>query len=76
MATKTASKKTDLSQTRGNGYERLKPSEARKLDDACRAYIAFLSVSKTEREAHDEAVRLLQAQGFKDLEPMIASDKR
>ena len=76
MATKTASKKTDLSHTRGNGYEGLKPSDARKLDELCRAYIAFLSVSKTEREAHDEAVRLLQARGFKDLEALIAAGTR
>ncbi|HAH07413.1 MAG TPA: aminopeptidase [Elusimicrobia bacterium] len=71
MPNKTAAKKS-LSYERKNGYERISAADLKKLEEVCRDYMAFLGASKTEREAHDEGVKLLLAAGFKDLDELIA----
>ena len=53
------------------GYEKLAPAELKKLDDVCSRYRDFLGKAKTERKAHDEAVELLEAAGFADLDGLI-----
>ncbi|MBI5243415.1 MAG: aminopeptidase [Elusimicrobia bacterium] len=73
MPKKTAgAKKTPLSYNRTNGYEKISPLDLRKLEETAKGYMAFLGSSKTEREAHDEGLSLLQAAGFKDLDALIA----
>ena len=57
MPNKTAAKKS-LSYERKNGYERISAADLKKLEEVCRDYMAFLGASKTEREAHDEGVKL------------------
>ena len=64
-------KKPALNYTRANGYEKLAPAELKKLDDVCSRYRDFLGKAKTERKAHDEAVELLEAAGFADLDGLI-----
>ncbi|MFA6091839.1 MAG: aminopeptidase [Elusimicrobiota bacterium] len=64
--------KTSLTYERKNGYEKLQPAQAKKLEELSKDYCAFLGESKTEREAHDEALRRMEAAGFKDLDALPA----
>ncbi len=50
-----------------NGYEIISAAEAKLMEAFNKLYLDFLSDSKTEREAHDKGVNLLEASGFKDL---------
>lgn len=70
---KTPSQPKNLTHTRRNGYEKLPPAELKRLKAICDSYISYLGAAKTEREAHDEAVKLLEAAGFKNLDPIIAA---
>lgn len=63
--------KPALNYVRANGYDKLAPAELKKLDDVCSRYRDFLGKAKTERKAHDEAVELLEAAGFQDLDGLI-----
>ncbi len=70
MPTKTAKKQTktpQLAYTSKNGYERIPPAELKRCEEINRAYMDYIGKAKTEREAHDEAVLLLEAAGFKDM---------
>ena len=69
MAKKTP--KQALTYTRANGYEKLSPAESKKLEAVCTEYRDFLGKAKTERKAHDEAIELLEAAGFQDLDGLI-----
>jgi len=71
MAKKKTAKKKPLTYARCNGYEKLSPAEIKRLEAVCAAYLAFLGAAKTERKAHDEAVKLLKAAGFQDLDRII-----
>ena len=42
----------------------------KEIESYCRDYMRFLAAAKTERRAYAEAVRLLEAKGFKRLEDM------
>jgi len=42
----------------------------KEIESYCRDYMRFLAAAKTERRAYAEAVRLLEAKGFKRLEEM------
>lgn len=68
-ATKTrkTAKKTEITYTSKNGYERLSPAGAKLMEAVNKLYIDFLGAAKTEREAHDESVKILEAAGFKNL---------
>jgi len=50
-----------------NGYETISPAEAKLMEAFNKLYLVFLGDGKTEREAHDRSVSLLEASGFKDL---------
>lgn len=65
--TKSPAKKTSLAYAPKNGYERISPAELRRCEEINKAYLEYIGKSKTEREAHDEAVVLLQAAGFTDM---------
>ncbi|MDQ7773957.1 MAG: aminopeptidase [Elusimicrobiales bacterium] len=65
--TKTPAKKNALAYAPKNGYERISPAELKRCEEINKAYLEYIGKSKTEREAHDEAVVLLQAAGFTDM---------
>jgi aspartyl aminopeptidase len=73
---KKPAKNTNLSYTGKNGYERISPSDLKRSDEINKLYMDFITSAKTEREAHDEAVLLLQAAGFKDLDLAVKAGAR
>ena len=44
------------------------PAEMKRVEAYARDYLAFLGTAKTERLAYAEAVRLLEAKGFRPLD--------
>ncbi|MCX5786262.1 MAG: aminopeptidase [Elusimicrobia bacterium] len=64
---KKNSKKSELAYSNKNGYEKLPKAELKTLEEYNRLYLEFIARAKTERDAHDEAVTLLETAGFKDL---------
>ena len=50
-----------------NAYEKIAPAELKRCEELNKLYMEFLGKGKTEREAHDEAVELLEAAGFTDM---------
>ncbi len=69
MPAKTAKKRSaaELTYASKNGYERISPAELKRCEEINQAYMRYIGSAKTEREAHDEAVLLLGAAGFKDM---------
>lgn len=59
--------KANLAYTPKNGYETISPLGLKQSDAINRLYMDFLAKAKTEREAHDEAVTLLEAAGFRNM---------
>lgn len=68
--------KTDLTYKRTNGYDKIPQGELRKLEEISSTYLSFLGTAKTEREANDEAVALLEAAGFRDMDAMSQANDR
>ncbi|HAZ07035.1 MAG TPA: aminopeptidase [Elusimicrobia bacterium] len=68
--TKKKTSKGNLAYERKNGYAGLSAAEHKRMEEVSKDYMAFLGEGKTEREAHDEAVRRLEAAGFKDLDTL------
>ena len=64
---KTTKKNAVITYVNKNGYHKLSPSEAKLMDAVNKLYLEFLDAGKTEREAHDEGVKLLEVSGFSDL---------
>lgn len=81
MPPKKTAVKDRLTYERKNGYETLSASDAKRMEEVSKNYLAFLGESKTEREAHDEVVRRLKAAGFRDMDavplgaPLATGDK-
>ena len=50
-----------------NGYEKISPAELKHCEEVNQAYLQYITKAKTEREASDEAVLLLEAAGFKNM---------
>lgn len=50
-----------------NGYEKISPAELKHCEEVNQAYLQYITKAKTEREASDEAILLLEAAGFKDM---------
>ncbi|MEI7529997.1 MAG: aminopeptidase [Elusimicrobiota bacterium] len=69
MKTKTKAKpaKASLAHNPRNGYESITPADRKRSEEINRLYLDFLAKAKTEREAHDEGVTLLEAAGFTNL---------
>jgi aspartyl aminopeptidase len=61
---------------RENAWARVPGKERLAVEAYCRDYMRFLSAAKTEREAFDLAVGLVQAAGFRDLEAARSSGDR
>ena len=57
--------KENLSTGRKNGYDRIAETELSAMEAYCKAYMAFLNVSKTERLCAAETIRLAEAAGYK-----------
>jgi aspartyl aminopeptidase len=57
---------------RENAWNQLSKAEHRAIEEYCRKYMKYLTASKTERKAYDEAEKLLKAQGFKELKSFKA----
>ncbi len=80
MATRRNSRKSGKSQLskllidEGEGWKSIKATEQKKVFTFCEAYRKFLSAVKTEREANDYGVELARADGFRDLESIIAKN--
>jgi len=60
-------KASDLTYTSRNGYETISSADLRHSEEINKLYIEFIGKAKTEREAHDEAIVLLEAAGFKNM---------
>ena len=69
-ARKPAAKASHLTYAPKNGYEKISPAELKHCEEVNRAYIEFITKAKTEREAHDEAVLLLEAAGFRNMKQL------
>ncbi len=50
-----------------NGYEKISPAELKHCEEVNQAYLQYITKAKTEREASDEAIELLEAAGFTDM---------
>jgi aspartyl aminopeptidase len=50
-----------------NGYEKISPTDLKHCEEVNKSYLEFIRKAKTEREANDEAILLLEAAGFKDM---------
>ena len=56
---------------RKNAWEQYTAQEKRKVESFAKAYSAFISAGKTERECADEAEKIAVKAGFRDLEAVI-----
>ncbi len=65
--TKSPAKTASLAYAPKNGYEKISPAELKRCEEINKSYLEYIARAKTEREAHDEAVALLQAAGFTDM---------
>jgi aspartyl aminopeptidase len=66
-AKKPAPKASALTYTTKNGYEKISPAELKHCEEVNQAYLQYITKAKTEREASDEAILLLEAAGFTDM---------
>ncbi len=57
----------DLTYAPKNGYERATPADLKHCEEINKAYMEYIGKAKTEREANDEAILLLEAAGFRDM---------
>ena len=60
---------------RKNAWEQYTAQEKRRVESFAKAYSAFISTGKTERECADEAEKLALKAGFRDLEEIIREGK-
>lgn len=73
---KDKKKEVKLEYEAKNGYETISSEDLKKCGDLNKSYMDFLTKAKTERESHDEAVELLEAAGFTDMEVNKRSGKK
>ena len=52
-----------------NGYDLITPEEHVELERYCGQYMEFLNISRTEREAVENAIELAEASGFCEYKP-------
>ena len=70
---KTSEKLNNLLLKTENGWPSLTRTQEKELNSFCDGYRRFLSRVKTEREASSEAIELVKAKGFVDIESIISS---
>jgi aspartyl aminopeptidase len=61
-------KQSKVEYKRKNGYINIDIKEKQKIESISAPYIEFLKNSKTEREFHDNALKLLTENGYKNIE--------
>jgi len=57
------------------GFELVSEEEKKDIFDFCEGYIDFLNICKTERESVKEVIRILDKNGFKNIESMSSLSK-
>ena len=63
----SAAKPVQNTVKREDAVNKISAAERKKLDAYIATYMRYLGIAKTERRAYAEAVRLIEAQGFKPL---------
>ncbi|MBO7619610.1 MAG: hypothetical protein J6T06_03805 [Victivallales bacterium] len=61
---------------REQGWDKLDKDELAKLDAYCNEYIDYISNAKTERLAHDIALKMAIKQGFKNFDELVKAGKK
>ncbi|MEF3279744.1 MAG: aminopeptidase [Elusimicrobiota bacterium] len=56
-----------ISYERVNGWDVVSSKEVESIESFSKDYMAFISISKTEREFHDNSIKILKENGFKDI---------
>ena len=64
---KKVAKSNSIYYQRKNGWSAVTEKEKSEIESFSNDYISFMSVSKTEREFHDNSVKFLGEKGFKNL---------
>ena len=59
-----------------NTWERYDEAQLKDVDVLAREYMDFLNNGKTERECIDQIVNLIEENGYRELEAVIASGDR
>lgn len=59
--------KKDIYYQRKNGWSVIDEKEKMKVENFSKDYMEFMSVSKTEREFHDNSIKFLEEKGFRKL---------
>ncbi|HOJ87270.1 MAG TPA: hypothetical protein PLN68_10135, partial [Elusimicrobiales bacterium] len=59
--------KKDIYYQRKNGWSVIDEKEKVKVENFSKDYMEFMSVSKTEREFHDNSIKFLEEKGFRKL---------
>ena len=67
--TAAARRKEELAFKARNGWTRVSDEEADRAMDFCKGYVDFLTAAKTEREAVDYTLDLLEHSGFRAFDP-------
>ena len=57
---------------RENAFREMTPADAAACEAYAKDYLGYLGIAKTERRAYDEAIRRIEALGFKELSTMDA----
>ena len=73
-----AKKKTekDTAYKRDNAWSKISKTEKKKIDALCKTYLDYLSNSKTEREAHDNAIEIVKEIGCKEITSLKGAAKK
>ena len=69
-------KQKELNYKRDNAWNKIDASEKKKIDALCKTYLEYLSDSKTEREAHDNAIDIVNKIGCKDVAKLTKAEKK
>ncbi|MEG1917560.1 MAG: aminopeptidase, partial [Oscillospiraceae bacterium] len=78
MADQNKELKQKLFAEKKNGWDRISPEDAGKIDGYCDGYKQFLDAGKTERECAARAIELAQAAGYREFSrgmTLAAGDK-
>ena len=70
---KAEKKKSPFAFERENGWKKISAEEKDLIEQYSRGYISFLSEAKTEREAHDIALKQAVDNGYRNLADIIAA---
>ena len=72
----TKSKNNDLSYKRENAWNKITATEKKEIENLCKNYLNYLSDSKTEREAHDNAIKIVEEIGCKEISSLEGKAKK